>query len=64
MKMVRDAKLRLVFDDAAKHENLIAPLKGRCEKNGRARLLPSHRPSKSVRREVRREPRPPDLGRF
>jgi hypothetical protein len=28
MKMVRDAKLRLVFDDAAKEENLIPPFKG------------------------------------
>jgi hypothetical protein len=40
------------------------PLEGRCEKIGRASLLASCRPNKSLPREARREPRPPDLGRF
>src|SRR2546422_11619694 len=35
------------------------PLEGRCEKIGRASLLASHRPSKSLPQEARREPRPP-----
>src|SRR5947208_13850173 len=39
---------------------------GRCEKIGRASLLASHRPSKSLPHEARREPRPPGSsdGRF
>ena len=37
----------------------IPSLKGRCEKIGRASLLASHRPSKSLPQEARREPRPP-----
>src|SRR5438034_10533955 len=36
---------------------------GRCEKIARASLLASHRPSKSLPHEARREPRPPDLRR-
>src|SRR5438094_3554247 len=38
--------------------------KGSCQKIGRASLLASRRPSKSLPHEARREPRPPDLGRF
>src|SRR2546422_5340370 len=42
------------------------PLEGSCEKIGRASLLASHRPSKSLPHEARREPRPPGSsdGRF
>ncbi|PYV85468.1 MAG: hypothetical protein DMG05_22595 [Acidobacteria bacterium] len=36
-------------------------LEGCCEKIGRASLLASHRPSKSLPHEARREPRPPDI---
>src|SRR5438034_4197548 len=37
---------------------------GSCEKIGRASLLASHRRSKSLPHQARREPRPPGLGRF
>src|SRR5438046_802856 len=37
---------------------------GRRKKIGRASLLASHRPSKSLPHETRREPRPPDLRWF
>ncbi|PYV88146.1 MAG: hypothetical protein DMG05_16055 [Acidobacteria bacterium] len=43
---------------------IILPWKGRCEEIGRARLLASRRPNKSLPHEARREPRPPDLGRL
>jgi len=49
---------------AIEHENYSPPLEGRCEKIGRASLLASRHPSKSLPHEARREPRPPDLGRF
>src|SRR5436309_8200893 len=45
-------------------ENYCPPLEGCCEKIGRASLLASHRPSKPLLHEARREPRPPDLRRF
>jgi hypothetical protein len=38
--------------------------RGSCEKIGRASLLASYRPSKSLPHEARREPRPPGVGRF
>ena len=41
------------------NENDSPPLEGG-EKIGRARLLTSHRPSKSLDDEARREPRPPN----
>jgi hypothetical protein len=46
------------------YENDSPPLEGRREKIGRASLLASRRPSKSLPHEARREPRPPDLRRF
>ena len=44
---------------AIEHENYSPPLEGRCEKIGRASLLASRHPSKSLPHEARREPRPP-----
>ncbi|PYV88696.1 MAG: hypothetical protein DMG05_15110 [Acidobacteria bacterium] len=47
-----------------KDQNASPPLGGSCEKIGRASFLASHRPSKSLPDEARREPRPPNLPRF
>ena len=49
---------------AIEHENYSPPLEGRCEKIGRASLLASRHPIKSLPHEARREPRPPNLEFF
>ena len=45
-------------------EHQSPPGEGSHEEIGRASLLASHRPSKSLPHEARLDPRPPDLCRF